>query len=510
MRPTTSAEATRLAAPARVTHVRATLERADGAWIDVTDWLLGVTLTEDRDAGAISGTFRFRREARRDANAFTTGVAATSEANLVVSLAPLVTLSPANTFSGSHSSGTGFLYDPLVVPFRGVRLDVAVTAPGETPGTGSAPAWTRVFDGVIDDPSWGGTASVLEVAVRDLAARLQDTLIEEERDYGSAGGTPIEGVLQQILADNGFPVTVAVLGDTEGWSLKPYTQARGVSVWDAVRQLALQMGWDFRYWRHADGTYRPTLLEPRRADDPATAPDVTFTSDEVIDIPRLSLNGSDVRNAGELLYIDRATEEEATVTASAPDSIAEFGRRAFGIDERQQYPRTAAEAQQMLDAAVADLATPYVEQDAVVRFWWPLQLGDAVRFDLGAGSILPGTTFDTNRYYDTAIAFAVTALRHELTLANGGLTATTTLSLRGRSVGAFRRWLVLIGEAPTAASAAIVQQQLVQALVPSPLTLLAPGAPVTWSAMPSADTEVFGGTWLRQRASLNGDRKSVV
>jgi hypothetical protein len=496
MRATTPAEATRIAAAARVVHHRVEIQRADASWVDVTDWWLGTTLTEDRDAGTMGGTLRLRREARRGGDVFAPGTGP-----VVVSLAPLVTLSPVNSI-GTGDVHFPVAYDPLLTPFRGVRLSAAVTAPGETPGVSGAPAFTPIFAGLIDDPSWGGTASVLEVPIRDLAARLQDTLIEEERDYT---GGPIATMLATLLTDNGFAAEAAalrVVGDTEGWTLGAWRQLRGVSVWEACRALVLRMGWDFRYWYHPDGAFVPTLLKPARD---VTTPAHTFLPAQVVDLPRLVLKGSDVRNAGELWYTVAGTKDTvASVTSASPDSIAEFGRRAFGIDETQEYARTAAESQQMLDAAVDDLSTPFLEQDAVVRFWWPLQLGDAIQFDLGAWSLLPGVVFDTNRYCDTTIAFGVTGLRHDLS----PTTATTTLSLRGRPVGAFRRWKELISRAPTiAASAAIVagqQQQIDAAAVPAPLTLLAPGAPVTWAAMPAAVTEFGGGTWLRQRARLAG------
>jgi hypothetical protein len=113
--------------------------------------------------------------------------------------------------------------------------------------------------------------------------------------------------------------------------------------------------------------------------------------------------------------------------------------------------------------------------------------------------------FDTNRFYDVGVAFGVTGLRHELTLERRPRRRSRSAAARSARSAA---GLELISRAPTiAASAAVVAGQnasIVQALVPSPLTLLAPGAPVTWSAMPAAVTEFGGGTWLRQRAALNG------
>ena len=410
---------------------KAEVQDEAGTWIDVTPFFRSFSWTENRDAEAASGTARLRREAMIG--------------GVLTSLAPLVT-SSYNEVGGSYS--------PLLNPFRGWRFSSAVGAAGAVPDAGDL---VVVFQGVIDDPSWGGRQSVIELGVRDLAAPLQDALIEEERVYGSEAGTPIEDVLQAILDDNGFSaLTVQVLGDTEGWSLRPYTQARGVSPWAACRALALQMGWDFRYWWHSDGTYAPTLLEPSRD---TSSPTITFTQAQFTDLPKLRLNGTDVRNAGELRYFDTAAGGIQVVTAEDAGSIAAYGRRPFGMEESAASNiDTEEEAQQFIDAAVADMATPYVEQDARHPYLWPLQLGDVLAYPAVA------------THYTDAQAFGLVGIRHEVTTE----AAWSVPVLRGRPVGAYQRWLALLRK-----------QALTRYSGPSPLI-----------SPPLADGNVDGGTSL--------------
>jgi hypothetical protein len=496
---------------ARWSH-RVSVQRGDGTWEDWTHRFLSASWSEDADAGTAAGTVRFRREARVGATLGSGGTP--GAAGSVVSLSPLDATSPANLVGGTT-------VDPLFTPFRGIRLVSAVTAIVPDPPTGAfnPPAeddYAVVFDGVMDDPSFGGRASVVEVPIRDRAARLQDAIIEVERPYGSDAGTEIETVLAAILSDNGFAAEAAalrVLGDTEGWSLKPYKQALGVSVWEACRSLVLRMGWDFRYWWHPDGAFVPTLLRPTRLVDLATYQN--FPPTVLRDVPRLTLKATDIRNAGRLFYTNRSTGTVASVTAEDPDSIDQYGRRAFGIDESQEYPRDAGEAQQMLDAAVADLSTPYLEHDVVLTYWWPIQLGDGVGFD-------PQITPTVPRLYPAATTFGVTRVQHDIDAAGHAAGQRTTLSLRGRPVGAFRRWQRLAQDAP--ALAALAQQitttvtttvtdtvttQIITGAVPSPLTLLAPSAGLALTAMPAGATELAGGL-LRQRARLVGATRAKL
>ena len=374
--------------------------RGSSAWVDVTPHLRRMTWEENRDAGSATGQLTLRRDF--------------ASAGGLVSLAPLVQ-SP-----------------PLFNPFGMLRLSVAVHAPTAAPGP-----LVEVFRGTLDDPEWGGRESKMTVGFRDLAAALQDTIIRVERTYGSNAGVPILTVIQQILNDNGFTAAkygadfaAAVIGNTEGWSLRPYKQARGVSVWDAIRALALQMGWDFRMWRHPDGAVRPTLLKPVRDVD---TPDFAPTLAQFFDIASIKLNGADVRTGGELRYRDAAAGKVLSIFHEDVGAREAFGPRWFGLNEEAATNiDTEAEARQFLEAAVADLSTPYVEGNAVLPFLPWMQLGDVIQFP-----VVP-------ELWDASPAFGVTGFRHELVVEAGRVKATTTPVLRGRPVGAYARWLALI------------------------------------------------------------------
>jgi hypothetical protein len=382
------------------------VQDASGSYVDLTQWWQTFTWGEDQDQGAANGTLVFRREAQLG--------------GVLRSLAPLVEGSPFNQSSGS--------YDPLLGTFRRLRVFAGVGAPT----AGSPDPGLEVFRGVIDNPQWGGRASRVEVEVRDMAALLQDTLIPLAVEYGSEAGAPIETVMQQILTDNmgadpgDGSLTIAVLGDTEGWSLDRFTQKRGMSVWDALRALALQMSWDFRYWWHPDGSYRPTLRDPRVQDGVVS---LTLSQSQFLDIPQLRLNATDVRNTGELIYWDTEAADYRTLTFQDTASVARYGVRRFGFFEDKTQIDTVTEGMQYLRGAVHDMATPYVEQTATLPFLPSLQLGDVLQF--------PGGTV----FYDTPQQLAVTGLRHTIA---ADAAPTTQPSLRARPIGAFRRWLNLI------------------------------------------------------------------
>lgn len=352
---------------------------------DVTDMFQKFSMKEDVDAGTASGTLVMRREA--------TGKP---------SLSPLM----GNlTFN----------------PFSPIEVKSALSLPGTTP---NPEHYITVFSGLIDDPEFGGIASKLEVNCRDLGARLADTLIIEERKYGSLLGIPIEDVLSEMAVDNGFDdLEIRIIGDTQGWSLQPFTQKAGVSLWEAMRALVIQMGWDFRYWWHEDGFF-PTLRKPIRT---VTTPDRVI-GQSYFDLSSVRLNGTDVRNWGKLPYKDRASGQIRYVTAQDNGSIAAFQKRAFGLP-LQLNVDTQAEAQQMIDAAVADMATPYVEQNARLPYMPDLQLGDALEF-----------TGDGKAYADD-MTFGVGAFGHEISFDSNK--AYTVPELRGRPVGAYMRWLSL-------------------------------------------------------------------
>src|SRR5690606_39504716 len=125
----------------------------------------------------------------------------------------------------------------------------AVTVPGVTHGDED---YRQVIEAVVDDPSFGGSTSVITLEWRDKGAVLLDAQIEQERIYSTDEGTAVEVVMQEILDDNGFSGVTLVVDDPAAeldWQITTYRQTTG-SLLLALRALAIQFGWDVKYSWH--------------------------------------------------------------------------------------------------------------------------------------------------------------------------------------------------------------------------------------------------------------------
>src|SRR5690606_30844247 len=101
---------------------------------------------------------------------------------------------------------------------------------------------------------------------RDFAKLLQQTYIEQVRTYGSEQGTPAEVVIQQILDDNLGPGVVQLYCPVSpGFMITPY-QLEYKTVWDAIQEIAAQIGWYLGYRRdQATDQFKLTFMEPPRS-----------------------------------------------------------------------------------------------------------------------------------------------------------------------------------------------------------------------------------------------------
>ena len=96
---------------------------------------------------------------------------------------------------------------------------------------------TTAGTAAASEPSWPTSGTVTSGGV---VFTLQSTTSQ-------SAGTPVETVLQQILNDNGLSsVTLSTPGQPPGWNIRAYAAARQ-SVWEALRVLATQIGWDLRF-----------------------------------------------------------------------------------------------------------------------------------------------------------------------------------------------------------------------------------------------------------------------
>lgn len=406
MRSHTTAERTAMGALRRVNHLRVFVQDGAGAWANLS--ALGSPAVNYVDSCTVSGGI--------DDAAVQATVTLTRAAGQTLSLAPFLEVSTLNRAGGA--------YAPLLNAARGLRIDCCVLGPGVVPVEAD---WRRLLDGKIDRVAW--QSDPMTISGRSADAWLLNRFIEVEAPYGSVAGVALETVLQQLIDANppkNAPVTL-VTPVSPGWMVGPFSQQRQ-SLSEAIRALALQIGWDVRYRWTGATTQALTLYAPART---KTIPDAQFGPGEYFDVTQLELGDDDVRNAGRLRYRDRVTGQQADVTQSDAPSITEFGRRYFEIvEEASGNIDSAAEATAMLAAAISDLRYPEASQAIETGLYWPVEPGDLHRYE--ANGV----------HYDEPVDLAVISYDHAFT-AEGS--ATTTLRSRGKPAGAYRRWIAVGG-----------------------------------------------------------------
>lgn len=255
---------------------------------------------------------------------------------------------------------------------------------------------------------------------------------QEVGTTSTTAGTAVETVIAQIAADNGVAVTVNTPGGSPGWLIKWFLQQRQ-SVWDGVRALADQIGWDLRYqFDSGSGTFKLNLWTPNRS---KTTPDRTFAASQKIHVQGLAVDISKIRNAVEVVFSASGSADPSgnplRISIGAitdPTSIAKYGRRYMLIAEGSTSNiDTTAEATAMANAALSDLKEPTAETQVELPYFPFVELGDLYRFSPDAV------------YSDANLDLAVVGYQHTLT-ADG---ITTTLTCRGKPSTGCDRWLAM-------------------------------------------------------------------
>jgi hypothetical protein len=395
-----------------------------GTWHDLTslfgrDFLDEATVSEALDAPVATATVRLLREVNG------------------LSCAPLVTDSAVNLVAG--------VYSALLKEGRTFTVEAAVVPLGMEPESGD---WVEIFRGRIDEPDAGG--DTVSFTGRDSAGLLQDTLIEDEVQYGSGAGVAVQTVMQSILNDNGLSAFTLYTPTSPAWLLGPYLQ-RSEPVMDALATLARQLGWEVRWkWRSSAAAFQLTFWSPDRS---STTPAWSFTPEEYQQLGKVSTPLTDVRNAVEVVYSDRADLDVAgnpkrkTALREDATSIAAYGRRFSRIAEgASSNINTLSEAERFGDAFLADLKDAPLGLELEVQLHPFLELGDLVEVE---GN---GVHFSADQ------TGAVQALTHTM----GSSGCTTRLTLKGKPSLGRLRWLQL--------------EQRPGVAPPSPFT--GPGAPV--------------------------------
>jgi hypothetical protein len=362
------------------------------------DWVKSIEFRESIDDAMPSGTLVLHREIG------------------ALSVAPLMTGSKINTPSGS--------YAPLLDVGRRIKISVAMTPQGTRPSSGD---YQLILDGEIDDlDEGGGRSSTVTVRFRGKAAAIADRFIETTAVYGSSVGVALQTVIQQILDANlGGGVVTLYTPSSPGWSLHAYQQMKEPTL-DAVRKLVQQIGWDLRYkWRSGTAQFELTLYQPDRS---KVVPDRSFTGDEYYDLARVALSRKSVRNAIRVVWTDAATGARTSTIVTDATSITDYGRRYMEVaEDAASNIDSTTEATSMANAILADLKEPTVEAEAVLPLFYAVELGDLYRFAAN------GAQFDSQQ------DLAVVAYSHRMTEKE----ARTSLSLRGKPSGGYKRWLAM-------------------------------------------------------------------
>jgi len=365
--------------------------------------------------------------------------------------------------------------------------------------------WRRIFEGYIDTVSWNWREQSATIDCRDRSAELQDTFIEEERQYGSAGGWTVQSVMQSIIDDNfglvwstpltpavgsyirptvynGFAYICTVSGAVAGaeptwpttidstvvdggatwvcatrypvlytpvapapaWLIRTYKQQR-MPVLEALQTLAQQIGWDVRFrWDATTSVWRLTFWEADRA---AVVEDHAFTTDwyhvlREVTSERRSIEN--IRNAVRVLYTaEDGTGTRGVMEALDTTSMAQgLGRRFAEFAEASASNIGAsAEAQLMADAAVADMAQVRTEVELELAFWPCVEVTDLYLFADPGGWTFASELYATPLGIFTLAANGMLSVLGYTHRGAPGLT-TTSLQLREAQVtGAVAKWL---------------------------------------------------------------------
>lgn len=242
-------------------------------------------------------------------------------------------------------------------------------------------------------------------------------------------GTAVETIISQILADHGLAsLTTLQVPASPSWNVKPFLQDR-MSVLDAVKTLADQLGWVCRFdWHAGTSAFQLFLKEPARTSGSAER---TYAIDFLRKIESATIEISGIRNAIRVTYGDGSaiTAEgrpaRKVVDRTDSTSITKYGRRFMEIQEADSSNiDTAAEAQRMADAALADLKEPTAQVTAVSPFDPYLELGDRVALPVDGV------------HWGSTQTLAIQGLRWKM----GADGWETTLKLRGSPVSGNESW----------------------------------------------------------------------
>lgn len=364
-------------------------------WVDVTDYLesIDVELGSIEDLGTGTGA--------------DIGVRTLSFTLFGSDFAPRNKESEWNTVNGQ--------WMPLLWPYREVVFQLAVSLPGKEPSY-----WTTVFEGYLGD-NIATEPPRVSVRCRDKSKLLQDSYIDVPKSY--EGTISAEALIQQIINDYVPDAPPTLYCPVPSGITFEKMDVEYVSVWDAIQNVAKQIGW-FLGYRWNGEQYVLTFMEPPRQKDT-----YDFDLNWVDDIYRetLDISDADIRNVVTVTYRDKNTGQRETVTVMDQDSIAEYRRRAMQIEEADtSLIDTYEKARKFAESCLWDLS----QLSATDRINMPL----IPEIDVFSTFIVTNPQISS-----TTDFYAVQSVRHSLRFGERARFRTEVIAT-GRVVGAKTKW----------------------------------------------------------------------
>lgn len=477
----TPTERTLLQAAHLNVYVKFEVQNPDLSWVDLstglgaTDWFTDVKLTETLDANSATMTATILRDL--------------GAGSPTLSLAPLRTDSALNRAAGGGYApfldvrrqwrasqavtahgvapvagdwkqlGIGYV-DSIDVPGNGAVITItgrdlgaklldtfiSVKRPygssdfgGAIPGTGAYGSFSRTAGTWTENAEIGKVAAFYSAAGAligpfTVTSNGPTVLIFTGDATGatSLGNMSMEVCIQKMLDDNlGAGAVTLYTPTSPSFVITPVFTQDNASLMQAINDVAALAGFVCKYRYDAADVSRLTLYQANRG---ATVADWSLGPSEYLAVPLNRLDITGVRNDIAVKYRDATTETVATVTSTNAASITRFGDRYMAIDLGGGSPvNSAARAQALADAVVADLCLPNLEQRFEALAFWPVQLGDYGQFLANA------VQYDSDQYG------GVTAITH--TMQAGSV--RTVIDVRGKPAGRYALWLGMGAGVPT-------------------------------------------------------------
>ena len=313
--------------------------------------------------------------------------------------------------------------------------------------------WYNLVVGYVDVVDFG--KDVVSISIRDEGGLLADAFIESDipdsTERRILDNTPLGTAMQQVVTENWkspFGLTVApVVYEPVGanWLLSTGTIERDL-VLSAINKLAGQIAWMVRYkWNknfNASGgqQFRLTLHEPDRD---KVISDSFISTDDYLNISKLSLDISGVRNVVKVAYHGPAFTDtlpyttsnvvvrpstlvnvQNAITASDAASEAKYGRRYMELQEAPiNLIDSGVEANRMANGILNDLREPLAHSSLNGKDLVEIELNDMLSIEAN------------NQSFDSDQNYAVSTLNMDM---KDGF-VNVSLGLRGTPSSGSRR-----------------------------------------------------------------------